>query len=59
MLFHIVAYNKPAVNGEELVDKVVIRLIDTTPDSAMERAKLLVPRNFYFLAEIVEYKKEE
>ena len=58
LLFHVVGYN-----GEDplhnLDDKVVIRLIDTTVESAMERAKKLVEKKFWLTAEIVEFTKEK
>ena len=57
LLFHIVGYE-----GEDplhnLEDKVVIRLISTTPEKALERAKKLIKKKFYLIAEIVEFKED-
>ena len=57
LLFHIVGYN-----GEDplhnLEDKVVIRLIDKTPESALARAKKIVEKKFWIIAEVVEFLKE-
>ena len=56
LLFHIVGYNTK--NSElDLTDKVVISLIDKTYESALKRAHEIVSRNFWFLAEVVEYKE--
>lgn len=59
LVFHIVAYNKSVGEGlnVDFTDKVVLRLIDSTLDSAIARAKQIIERNFYFLAEVVEYNK--
>lgn len=58
LLFHIVGYN-----GEDpmhnLEDKVVIRLIDTTYESALERAKKIIEKKWWLLAEVVEFNKEK
>jgi len=57
LLFHIVGYN-----GEDplhnLEDKIVIRLIDTTYESALKRAKKLVEKKFWTLGEVVEFKEK-
>lgn len=57
LLFHIVGYN-----GEDplhnLEDKVVIRLIDKSAKSAIERAKKMVEKKFWIVAEIVEFKED-
>jgi len=57
LLFHIVGYNgeDPLHNLEE---KVVIRLIDKTPESALARAKKMVEKKFWIMAECCEYFKE-
>lgn len=57
LVFHIVGYTKWDDNqiNPNMVDKVVIRLIDTTYESALERAKKLVERDNWILAEVVEY----
>lgn len=59
MIFHIVAYNQKVGEGVNLdfTDKVVLRLIDSTLDSAIERAKGIIERTHYFLAEVVEYNE--
>jgi len=58
LLFHIVGYN-----GEDplhnLEDKVVIRLIDTTYEKALERAKKIIEKKFWLLAECVEFYREK
>jgi len=58
LLFHIVGYN-----GEDplhnLEDKVVIRLIDTTYEKALERAKKIIEKKFFLLAEVVEFYREK
>ena len=54
LLFHLVGYNTK-INELDLSDKVIIRLIDTTCESALERAKKIVEKKFWFLAEVVEY----
>jgi hypothetical protein len=58
LLFHMVGYNgeDPLHNLEE---KVVIRLIDTNVDSALDRAKRLVEKKWWIVAEIVEFKDKE
>jgi hypothetical protein len=58
LLFHLVGYNgeDPLHNLEE---KVVIRLIDETYESALERAKKIIEKKFWMLGEVVEFKQEE
>jgi hypothetical protein len=50
-------------NGEDplhnLEDKVVIRLIDTSYESALERAKKIIEKKWWLLAEVVEFHKEK
>jgi len=57
LLFHMVGYN-----GEDplhnLEDKVVIRLIDKTAKSALERAKKMIEKKFWEIAEVVEFKED-
>ena len=55
---HIVGYKKvdPVGNFE---DKVVIRLIDTDVSNALKRAKKLVRRDNWLIAEIIEMEKED
>jgi hypothetical protein len=38
---------------------VVIRLIDTSYESALERAKKIIEKKWWLLAEIVEFYKEK
>lgn len=56
LIFHIVGYTKQDQLGN-LEDKVVIRLIDTDYKSALERAKKIVDKPFWLLAEVVEYQE--
>ncbi len=58
LVFHIVGYSRADELGN-LQDKVVIRLIDTTYESALERAKKIIDKPFWLLAEVVEYQKEK
>jgi hypothetical protein len=58
LIFHIVGYNRADELGN-LQDKVVIRLIDTTYENALERAKKIIDKPFWLLAEVVEYQKEK
>ena len=44
-------------NNADFSDKVVIRLIDTTLQSALERSKKIVDKKSWFLAEVVEFKE--
>lgn len=57
LLFHIVGYEKKDQLGN-LEDKVVIRLIDTTYESALERAKKIIDKPWWILAEVVEFKED-
>lgn len=56
LIFHIVGYEKIDQLGN-LEDKVVIRLIDTTYENALERAKKIIDKPFWLLAEVVEYQE--
>jgi len=58
LVFHLVGYSRADELGN-LQDKVVIRLIDTTYESALERAKKIIDKPFWLLAECVEYQKEK
>lgn len=58
LVFHLVGYSRADELGN-LQDKVVIRLIDTTYESALERAKKIIDKPFWLLAEVVEYQKEK
>lgn len=57
LVFHLVGYDKADPLGN-LEEKVVIRLIDTTYESALERAKKLIEKPFWLLAEVVEYREK-
>jgi len=58
LVFHLVGYSRADELGN-LQDKVVIRLIDTTYESALERAKKIIDKPFWMLGEVVEYQKEK
>lgn len=55
LVFHIVGYERKDELGN-LHDKVVLRLIDTTYETALERAKLIIDKPFWVLGEVVEFK---
>jgi hypothetical protein len=57
LLFHIVGYDTK-INDIDFTNKVVVRLIDKDCDSALERAKKLITRALWFVAEIVEFKED-
>ena len=57
LLFHIIGYDTK-ISDVEFTNKVVIRLIDKNYDSALERAKKIVDKQFWFLAEAVEFKED-
>jgi hypothetical protein len=57
LVFHLVGYSRADELGN-LQDKVVIRLIDTTYENALERAKKIIDKPFWLLAEVVEYREE-
>lgn len=58
LVFHIVGFEKQDPLGN-LDAKVVLRLIDTTYDSALKRAKKIIEKPFWTLGEVVEYKEEK
>jgi len=58
LVFHIVGYDRKDEFGN-LLDKVVLRLIDTTYESALDRAKLIIEKPFWTLGEVVEYHHKE
>ena len=53
---HIVGYSKSDPVGN-LEDKVVIRLVDTSVENALERAKKLINKDNWFIGEIIEIVK--
>jgi hypothetical protein len=57
LVFHIVGYDRKDEFGN-LLDKVILRLIDTDYESALERAKIIIDKPFWTLGEVVEYHKE-
>lgn len=57
LVFHLVGYNSPK-NGEEMTDKVVIRLIDKTYAMALLRAQEIIERDFWFLGEVIEFNEK-
>ena len=60
LIFHLVGYTKwdtDSLGQQEMTDKVVVRLIDKTYESALKRAQKLIKRDQWILAEIVEYKE--
>ena len=62
LIFHLVGYTKWSehpVQGPLMDDKVVVRLLDTSYESALKRAKALVKRDFWILAEVVEYREDK
>jgi len=50
---HIVGYTKQDPVGN-LEDKVVIRLVDKNPANALLRAKKLIKKDNWLIAEIIE-----
>lgn len=56
LIFHIVGFDKQDQLGN-LDGKVVIRLIDTSYESALKRAKKMIEKPFWLLAEVVEYQE--
>jgi hypothetical protein len=58
LVFHLVGYERKDELGN-LHDRVVIRLIDTNYESALERAKLIIDKSFWLLAEVVEFMEKE
>lgn len=62
LIFHIVGYTRwetNAIGQQEMIDKVVVRLIDKTYESALKRAQDLIKRDQWVLAEVVEYKEDK
>lgn len=58
LVFHIVGYERKDELGN-LFDKVIIRLIDTNYESALERAKKIYVKPFWILGEVIEYKEKD
>ena len=61
LIFHLVGYTKweETLRGQEMKDKVILRLIDTNYESALQRAKNIIERDQWLLAEVVEYKEDK
>lgn len=57
LVFHIVGYDRKDELGN-LLDKVILRLIDTNYESALERAKIIIDKPFWVLGEVVEYHEK-
>lgn len=58
LVFHIVGYDRKDEFGN-LSEKVILRLIDTNFESALERAKTIIDKPFWVLGEVVEYHTKE
>lgn len=58
LVFHIVGYERKDELGN-LHDKVILRLIDTTYETALERAKQIIEKPFWILGEVVEFNKDK
>jgi hypothetical protein len=58
LVFHIVGYDRKDELGN-LIDKVILRLIDTNYETALERAKTIIDKPFWTLGEVVEYPHKE
>lgn len=56
LIFTLVGYTSRD-EMKNLEDKVVFRLIDTSYESALARAKTLFDKPFWLLAEVVEYQE--
>ena len=56
LVFHVVGYDSKD-EFKNLEDKVVIRLIDTTYENALKRAKEIIEKPFWVLGEVIEYKE--
>lgn len=62
LVFHIVGYTKWAKNSlgqDEMVDKVIMRLIDTSPENALTRAQAMIKRDQWLVAEVVEFREDK
>lgn len=57
LVFHVVGYKKYDSLGN-LEDKVVLRLIDTSYESALERAKKIIEKDNWLLGEVIEYEEK-
>lgn len=58
LVFHVVGYDRKDEFGN-LHEKVVLRLIDNSYESALERAKQIIDKPFWTLGEVVEYLIQE
>lgn len=56
LIFHIVGFDKQDQLGN-LDGKVVIRLIDTSYESALKRAKSIIEKPFWLLGEVEEFQE--
>ena len=57
VLFHLIGYNNK--NGEAFVDRVDITLIDTSYENALARARLIIDKQWWFLADVTEYFRKD
>lgn len=53
LIFIVQAYESATDTGQ-LSDVVTLELIDKDPNSALKRAKSLIPRKFYRISNIIE-----
>ena len=53
LIFVIQGYEQKMEDGS-LVDNCTLELIDKTPEEALERAKKMVKKSFYRIAQIIE-----
>lgn len=53
MVFVVQAYQSATDTGQ-LSDNVVLELIDTSTEKAIERAKKIIKKNFYRLSSVIE-----
>ena len=55
---HLVGYKKLDPVGN-LEDKVVVRLVDTKVSNALARAEVLVKRDNWLVAEVIELEEQD
>jgi len=57
LVFHIIGFEQKDQLGN-YIDRVVLRLVGTSYEEALERAKKLIEKPNWVLGEVVEYFKE-
>ena len=57
LVFHIIGFEQKDQLGN-YIDRVVLRLVGTSYEEALERAKKIVEKPNWILGEVVEYFKE-